>query len=271
MTEIDNKSTVAFESSAHVGDNGIEDPSDFEVYLIDEMAKAEASEHFWFISRLALIEDVLHRYVKFGSSLLDIGAGTGYVASYIQSLGYKTSVGDISQKGLEFAVKAGIDSCYLMDIYKPPFKNKFDAISLFDVIEHLDKDQLALDNVGVMLNRGGKVLITVPAHEWLWNKHDELAGHKRRYTMKSLREKVELSGLKVVYNSYIFRSLVPFLWIRSLLGNKLYSSSKASSNGLFVINPAINKILTWLCVIERRLGKLLPNIAGGSILLVAEK
>ena len=40
MTEIDNKSTVAFESSAHVGDNGIEDPSDFEVYLIDEMAKA---------------------------------------------------------------------------------------------------------------------------------------------------------------------------------------------------------------------------------------
>lgn len=271
MTEIDNKSTVTFESSLHVGDDENEGSSDFEVYLIDEMAKAEASGHFWFTSRLALIEDVLLRYVPFGDSLLDIGAGTGYVASYIQSLGYQISVGDITQKGLDFAVKAGIDRCYLMDIYKPPFKNKFHAITLFDVIEHLDKDQLALYNVGVMLKQGGKVLITVPAHEWLWNKHDELAGHKRRYTMNSLRVKVELSGLKVVYSSYIFRSLVPFLWMRSLLGNKLYSSSKISSNGLFVINPVVNKILTWLCVVERRLGKFLPNVAGGSILLVAEK
>ena len=46
------------------------------------------------------------------------------------------------------------------------------------------------------------ILITVPAYQWLWSEHDTLHHHVRRYSKKTLKEKLNVSGFRVKYISY---------------------------------------------------------------------
>jgi predicted GTPase len=41
-----------------------------------------------------------------------------------------------------------------------------------------------------MLKENGNIVLTVPAHMWLWNRDDTIAGHKIRYTKKDLENKL---------------------------------------------------------------------------------
>lgn len=248
-----------------------ENNPDFRVNLINELDIAENSGHFWFLSRLEFIRDAFEKYVSKGSRVLDIGSGSGWIASSLKAMGYAIAVGDVHSRSLELARKAGIEECYLVNVYDPPFENEFDAVSLFDVIEHLDDDDKALHNVGRMLKAGGKVFITVPAHSWLWNAHDDLSGHKRRYTSHSLQQKVTNAGFRVIKSSYIFRLIIPLLLLRRLTGKIPESDKKKSKDDLFAINPVLNRILFGLCEIDRKMGAYLPDLFGGSVLLVAEK
>jgi len=63
-----------------------------------------------------------------------------------------------------------------------PFSNKkFDLVCLFDVLEHVEEDLQTLSNVRALLGDGGRVLITVPAYQWLWSAHDEFLHQKAVY------------------------------------------------------------------------------------------
>ena len=152
---------------------------------LQNLYKAEG-KHFWFKSRRELIIKYFHKYLKLNSSIIEIGAGTAYVAQGLLNSGYDVSVGEIHLSGLKFAQEKGIKNCYQFDLFSPPFEDEFDAIGLFDVIEHLDDDVRAINEVTTMLKPGGKIFITVPAHQWLWSRIDAVANHKRRYSIKSL-------------------------------------------------------------------------------------
>jgi hypothetical protein len=58
---------------------------------------------------------------------------------------------------------------------------------MFDVIEHVADDAGALRWASEQLVPGGLLLITVPAFDFLWTRHDEAAHHFRRYSPASLR------------------------------------------------------------------------------------
>lgn len=60
-------------------------------------------------------------------------------------------------------------------------------LGMFDVIEHVADDVGALRWAAQQLVPGGLLVITVPAFDFLWTKHDEAAHHVRRYTPASLR------------------------------------------------------------------------------------
>jgi hypothetical protein len=44
---------------------------------------------------------------------------------------------------------------------------------------------------------GGHLVVSVPAHPRLWSRHDEVNGHRRRYTRKTLRASAEAAGWRV--------------------------------------------------------------------------
>jgi len=87
----------------------------------------------------------------------------------------------------------------------------------FDVLEHIDDDEAVLKNVHGALKPGGTLFITVPADMRLWSAMDIYAEHKRRYSMKELRTKIEGNGFKVIKMSYFMTLLYPFI----LLSRKL--------------------------------------------------
>ena len=52
------------------------------------------------------------------------------------------------------------------------------------MIEHIDDDRAALASIARALKPGGKFIMTVPAHQWMWSAHDVVNHHKRRYSKR---------------------------------------------------------------------------------------
>src|SRR5262249_54945078 len=84
----------------------------------------------------------------------------------------------------------------------------YDLVTLFDVLEHLDDDSEALGKAKSLLGDGGKLVVTVPAHRFLWSPHDVINQHRRRYRRSELRLRVREAGLRLdrmtYFNSYLF-------------------------------------------------------------------
>lgn len=65
---------------------------------------------------------------------------------------------------------------------------KYDTIIYIDVIEHIEKDKEEIERASALLNKGGKLIILVPAHQYLYSPFDKAIGHFRRYNKKRLQE-----------------------------------------------------------------------------------
>lgn len=233
--------------------------------------------HFWFLSRREWIYRILQKYIHKNDSILETGAGTGNTAAFLKSKGYKNiAVSDMHVSGLNYARQYGLEKLYQFDLMRTPFVDEFDVVLLFDVIEHIEDDARALLQAGKMLHDDGMVILTVPAHQWLWHEGDVHAGHKRRYNKKQLKSLLVESGFEPLYIRYFFISLVPFLLIRKIYSSWIQSEDNSSQHthekgsGL-KINPVVNSVFRTVTRIDNMLLPVLPNICGGSIIAVGRK
>jgi SAM-dependent methyltransferase len=87
----------------------------------------------------------------------------------------------------------------------------YDTVILVNVLEHIEDDTQALENLRRVLKPGGHLLLFVPALKFLYSDLDALVGHYRRYQRPSLNEKVTDAGLQVVRSQY-FDTLGVFPW-----------------------------------------------------------
>jgi SAM-dependent methyltransferase len=63
---------------------------------------------------------------------------------------------------------------------------RFDALLYIDVLEHIDEDKQELKTAANLLNKGGRVIVLSPAHQWLYTAFDQSIGHCRRYDRAAL-------------------------------------------------------------------------------------
>lgn len=98
-----------------------------------------------------------------------------------------------------------------IDITKKLKVGKLDSIFALNVLEHIEDDVLALHNLYESLNPGGRVVLLVPAHEWLFNCLDEAVDHYRRYTKKTLLATVEQTPF-AVKKLFYFNFFAIFGW-----------------------------------------------------------
>ena len=195
------------------------------------------------------------------------------MSAFLKTRGYKNiSVGDMHLAGLKYAQNYGIKKCYQFNLLKTPFKDAFDVTCMFDVLEHIEDDNLALTNVNRMLKKGGKLVLTVPSHMWLWNRDDAIAGHKIRYTKGDLEARLKDNGFDIQVSRYFFISIVPLLLLRTRLSKDTgFSVQDSEYEKDLTLNSMINNILLFISRMENKLNKFLPNFCGGSLFIIARK
>ncbi len=245
--------------------------NDYDSSGLDVLHKVENS-HFWFLQRKKVIKYFFNRYVSKVDKVIEIGSGTGNVTIMLKDDGYDIAAGEIHTAGLKYAQAYGVLKCYQFDLFKIPFINEFDTICMFDVLEHLEYEKEALNNISKSLTENGKLILTVPAYNVLWNRDDAIAFHKRRYTKHHLNKTLIENGFEIIESKYFFASILPLLLLRRFLNKDDGSQIKSDESTMDVKQPFfINSMLNFILSIEFIFFKLLPIPFGGSIIVVARK
>src|SRR5262249_34493886 len=148
-----------------------------------------------------------------GYRVLEVGCGTGNVLRFLaKACPNGTVVGmDLYAEGLSYARRRVDCPLVVADVNRAPFRRGFHLIGAFDVLEHISDDGRILDGFWNLLESDGKVLITVPAHEFLWSYFDDISGHCRRYEAKDLRSRLESAGFEVQFLSPYMTCVYPML------------------------------------------------------------
>lgn len=228
-------------------------------------------KHFWFIARKQIILDTFEKFVSKDKSIIEIGAGTGDIMRSLTQKGYRhIAVGEIHLAGLKYALKYGLKKLYQFDVTQSPFRNHFDVVGAFDVLEHIDNDNLAIQNIRQMLKKNGRLIATVPAMPWLWSDIDRQSGHARRYNQITIRQLFEQNSWEIISIKGFFILILPFLIIRSWL-NQQKSKKKLEDRAGFRINTCVNLILKAIMACERLLLKNASGNWAGSLIIVAKK
>lgn len=252
----------------------IDEDLGFQQESFEELFYLEAS-NFWFRSRNRLIIWAIKNYFVSATKMLEIGCGTGYVLSGISSAFPHLSLtgSDISSVGLAYAAKRMSNSnveLIRFDAASIPFEEEFEIIGAFDVLEHIEDDGIALQQMYKATTKGGGIIITVPQYQFLWSKADELACHKRRYRAKELKKKVSSVGFNVIRITSFVSFLFPAMVISRFVNNvrkREYDPLVELKLPTF-INYSFEKILDFERVIIK------PGVNfpfGGSLLLIARK
>jgi SAM-dependent methyltransferase len=141
----------------------------------------------------------------------------------------------------------------------------YDLIGAFDVIEHIDDDHAALAAIATKLKPGGKFMMTVPAHPWMWTAHDVANHHKRRYSKRALRALIDGSPMRLEKIGY-FNSLLFPLAVADRAAAKL----RGKDDGNVSLPPTpLNSALEAVFGAERYLVGRLPLPPGLSLFAVA--
>lgn len=79
----------------------------------------------------------------------------------------------------------------------------FDAVVCFNVLEHISDDAGTLRAFYRALVPGGRLLLLVPAHPFLFGSLDRTVEHQRRYERRPLRALLESAGFRVESARYV--------------------------------------------------------------------
>lgn len=204
------------------------------------VTSSAAGRHPWELARADAVQFLLQ--VRAGlparPAVLDFGCGDTFLVSRIA-------------RGLGAAEAYAVDRAFTPDlksqlIEKYPDVSLFDSLPaleeaekpeadlvlLLDVLEHCEDDLAVLDSLmeSPAVSLDAKFLITVPAFQGLFSKHDDFLGHYRRYSLGQLTRVVREAGLEVLESSYFFSSLLLPRAVQVAL--ERLSLSKAEPKGL---------------------------------------
>ncbi len=218
-----------------------------EAYL--QMQSVER-EHWWFRGRRAIISHVISKMaLPEGPRILEAGCGTGGNLEALSKIG-ATCAFEMNETAVNMALEnahgAEIHRGWLPDAVPFP-DQQFDLICMFDVLEHVADDVLAIQKLSQKLAAEGYFFLTVPALPMLWSEHDVELHHHRRYVRKQLIEAIECAGLEVTWVSYFNFCLLPVA-VASRFYAKLRGVKPAGDE---LPSAFVNRVLAKILSVEK--------------------
>ena len=195
---------------------------------------------------------------KSGQSLLDIGCGTGHNLAFFKELGLKVTGIDVSKPMLDVASrKLGIG----VELHRGyaeelPFNNdSFDVIISLDSLYHkwIKDDVKTLEELCRILSRDGRLILNLPAYNFLKSRHDKAVHTKQRYTLGDLKQKLKKAGFEVERITYRNTILLIFPAIKRIM-EKVFSLNTGNEDSDLKSLPfVVNKLFTGILYLENKM------------------
>lgn len=168
-------------------------------------------DHWWHEGRRRVLREVLRRHLlpRSGRRILDLECGAGGLFPLLSEFGAVEGC-EASEAARAHATRrhpdVKVSPCRLPDELPP---GRWDVVTAFDVLAHVDDPIDALRAVRSRLVFDGQVVVTVPAFPLLWGRPDERHRHRRRYRRLELVSHLAAAGLRVTWVSYYNALLLP--------------------------------------------------------------
>ncbi|PYS23699.1 MAG: methylase [Acidobacteria bacterium] len=222
-------------------------PREMQQHTYSIMYEVE-EKHWWFYGRRKIIESfvekICHGIAKHPPRILDVGCGTGANLQMLSQFGAAEGV-DVSSEALEFCRARGLAEVKQGAAETLPYEDaSFDLVTGLDVVEHLDDDLSGLREMRRVLRPGGRALLFVPAFMFLWGVQDDISHHRRRYTLRELKQRVTDAGLSIERATYANISFfLPILIGRLLMRVTRIRPSSENNITIGAVNGLLGRIL----------------------------
>ncbi len=229
--------------------------------------------HWWFRGRRAIFSRVLGRLGPDPARrILDIGFGTGAMLGFLSSYGRVVGM-EMSAEAVRFARTRTDQPMLLGDIGAIPVRSQtMDLVTAFDIVEHVEDDAAALRELARVCRPKGRILVTVPAFQFLWGRQDTISHHRRRYTRGQLARRVEAAGFRILRINYFNTILFPAV-AAIRLARRLRKDPERDSHSDFTMNKPglVNDVLARVLAAEAVLVAHLRLPAGVSLFCLGER
>lgn len=231
------------------------DPQEYEImYSVED-------HHWWYLGMEAITRSILNKWYHANGSLsvLDAGCGTGAaLTTYLAEYGHVTGF-DFSAIALKFCQRRKADRLAQASVTHLPFAaSTFDLITSFDVLyERGVADEVeALSEFSRVLVKGGRVLLRLPAYDWLRGQHDIGIHTARRYTAGRAKNLLKETGFSIEHVSYANTFMFPAALLKRMT-ERIWPPNVEQSDltlNAGVLNQLLRNVLAFEAPLISRFG-----------------
>lgn len=185
-----------------------------------------------------------------GRRVIELGAGIGNFTQLLTDRELVVAV-DNSESAVEqmrnnfsdfpnvIPLKIDIEGPGLLELSK----YKADTIVCINVLEHIHNDAAALSSMFNILKTGDKLVLLVPAYQFLYGSIDSIVGHHRRYSKKELLNILTKTGFSIK-DIFFMNFIAVFVWF---LNNRILKRQEESPAQVLLFDKFI---VPWLQKVE---------------------